>query len=70
MMTKTRTLSEVHDKGMSALLKTLGPVDMVRFLQMFSHGTGDHTKERRKLLKKSAREIGREIEEMDRQCSQ
>jgi len=66
-MMKTRTLSEVHNAGMSALLKTPGPVDMIRFLQMFGHGTGDYTKERRKLLKKSAREIGREIETKDRQ---
>jgi len=49
---------------MDALLKALGPVDTLRFLQMFDEGTGDYTKERKAWLKKDVHEISREIREM------
>jgi hypothetical protein len=42
---KVKTLHEIHTDGMDALNKALGPVDMIRFLQMFDEGTGDYTKE-------------------------
>jgi hypothetical protein len=51
-------------EGMDALNKALGPVDMIRFLQMFDEGTGDYTKERKMWLKKDLHEISREIQEM------
>ena len=47
---KTKTLHEIHTDGMDALLKTLGPVDMIRFLTMFDEGHGDYTKERHEWL--------------------
>ena len=40
---KVKTLHEIHDEGLNALLKTLGPVDLIRFIQMFDHGRGDYT---------------------------
>lgn len=40
---KVKTLYEIHDEEINALRKTLGPVDMVRFIQMFDHGKGDYT---------------------------
>jgi pyruvate-formate lyase-activating enzyme len=49
---------------MDALLKALGPVDMIRFLQMFDEGKGDYTKERKTWLKKDVHEISREIRDM------
>ena len=49
---------------MDALLKALGPVDTIRFLQMFDEGEGDYTKERKDWLKKDVHEISREIREM------
>jgi len=49
---------------MDALLKALGPVDMIRFLQMFDEGKGDYTKERKEWLKKDLHEISQEIREM------
>ena len=61
---KAKTLHEVHSEGMDALLKALGPVDTIRFLQMFDEGTGDYTKERKAWLKKDVHEISREIREM------
>jgi len=61
---KAKTLHEVHAEGMDALLKALGPVDTIRFLQMFDEGAGDYTKERKAWLKKDVHEISREIREM------
>ena len=49
---------------MNALVKALGPVDTIRFLQMFDEGGGDYTKERKAWLKKDVHEISREIREM------
>jgi hypothetical protein len=49
---------------MNALNKALGPVDMIRFLQMFDEGTGDYTKERKTWLKKDLHEISQDIKEM------
>lgn len=40
------TLNEVRERGYAALLKELGPVGYVRFLQQFSTGKGDYSKER------------------------
>jgi hypothetical protein len=44
------TQSELLEKGYQALVETLGVVDAVKFLQHFSHGSGDYTKERRQWL--------------------
>jgi hypothetical protein len=41
-----RTLEQIRMEGFTALLNTLGPVDAMRFLQQFSQGYGDYTKER------------------------
>lgn len=64
---KVKTLHEIHDEGIDALRKTLGPVDMVRFIQMFDHGTGDYTKERKQWLSNDLDEIYSEILEMQNQ---
>ena len=40
------TLNEIRLRGMAALLKELGPVDFVRFMQQFDNGKGDYTSER------------------------
>ena len=61
---KTKTLHEIHTDGMDALNKALGPVDMIRFLQMFDEGTGDYTKERKTWLKKDLHEISQDIKDM------
>jgi hypothetical protein len=37
---KVKTLHEIHDEGINALLKTLGPVDMIRFIQIRSYAVG------------------------------
>ena len=45
-----KTISEVRKEGIRALTKTLGPVDMARFIQSFETGSGDYTKERHEWL--------------------
>jgi len=65
---KMKTLHEIHDEGMNSLLKTLGPVDMIRFIQMFDHGKGDYTKERKQWLSNNLDEIYSEIQKMQKQA--
>jgi len=64
---KVKTLHEIHDEGLNALLKTLGPVDLIRFIQMFDHGRGDYTKERNQWLSNDLDEIYTEIHKMQEQ---
>jgi hypothetical protein len=45
-----KTISEVRREGIQALTKTLGAVDMARFIQSFETGSGDYTKERHEWL--------------------
>ena len=65
---KVKTLHEIHDEGIDALRKTPGPVDMVRFIQMFDQGKGDYTKERRQWLSNDLDEICNEIFAMQKQA--
>lgn len=46
MDTQVLTLEQIRLKGLKALSKELGPVGLVRFLQQFETGEGDHTAER------------------------
>lgn len=53
----TMTLNEIHQIGLAALSRELGPVGMVRFLQMFETGYGDYSQERTLWLKEQPVEI-------------
>ena len=44
------TLDEIRRRGVEALLRELGPVGMVRFLQQFDPGEGDYTRDRDRWL--------------------
>lgn len=44
------TLNEVRIRGLAALMKELGPVDFVRFMQQFENGKGDYTADRAQWL--------------------
>jgi len=35
----------IHKQGIDALVKVLGPVDTVRFLQIYDQGSGDYTED-------------------------
>lgn len=49
-MTMTKTQQELVRQGYQALFDTLGVVDTIRFIQHFSPGQGDYTKERHEWL--------------------
>ena len=46
------TSEEVRRRGIEVLAKNLGPVDTIRFLQQFSLGTGDYSRNRHEWLDK------------------
>ncbi len=52
-----KTISEIRKEGISALAKTLGPVDMARFIQSYETGSGDYTKERHQWLPENLDEV-------------
>jgi hypothetical protein len=49
---EAKTLNEIRIQGFDVLVKNLGPADAIRFIQSYSHGSGDYTKERKVLLEK------------------
>jgi hypothetical protein len=50
MITETMTLDEIQQAGLAVLSRELGPVGLVRFLQMFETGSGDYSQERSQWL--------------------
>lgn len=50
------TLNEIKKTGIEALYDKLGPVGMIRFLQLYDKGSGDYTKERHEWLDKLVHE--------------
>ncbi|MEK7397611.1 MAG: hypothetical protein AAB116_11820 [Candidatus Poribacteria bacterium] len=51
------TLEQIREAGIKALLRELGPVGMVRFLQQFETGSGDYSVERHEWLDETDVEI-------------
>ena len=49
---EAKTLNGIRIEGFEVLVKNLGPADAIRFIQSYSHGSGDYTKERKAGLKK------------------
>ena len=43
-------LNEIYKRGIDALVKEPGPVDAIRFLQIYDTGSGDYSKERKQWL--------------------
>lgn len=67
MSTDAMPLEEIRRLGLEALLRQLGPVGMVRFLQQFETGQGDYTAERHQWLQRSGVEdLAREMREQRR----
>ncbi len=50
MITETMTPAQIRITGLAALMRELGPVGMVRFLQQFEAGYGDYSRERHQWL--------------------
>lgn len=43
-------LEKIRKEGLKALREKLGPIGMIKFIQLYSSGNGDYTKERQKHL--------------------
>lgn len=52
MKTATRPISEISRHATHILFKEMGIVETIRFLNQFSVGRGDYTKDRKKWLDK------------------
>jgi len=50
MAIQTMTLNDIQRTGLEILSRELGPVGMVRFLQMFETGEGDYSRQRHEWL--------------------
>lgn len=62
MTTQVQPIAEVTQRGTNALIKEIGVVDTIRFLNQFRAGAGNYTSERDKLFEgKSVRDIVREM---------
>ncbi len=51
MNTQTRPVSEINRQAAHILFNEMGVVDTIRFLNQFSLGQGDYTKDRNSWLK-------------------
>ena len=51
MAVTVKELEQIRQEGLKALKEKLGPVGMIKFIQMYSDGKGDYTKERKHILK-------------------
>ncbi len=50
MSNQPMTLEQIRITGLTALLRELGPVGMIRFLQQFETGYGNYSEERHQWL--------------------
>ena len=56
---------DIRNAGMQALVAALGPVGFARFLQQFSNGSGDYTKEKYLVPEPSMEELVAELMQDD-----
>lgn len=62
MTTHVQPISDITQRGTNALIKEIGVVDTIRFLNQFRVGSGNYTMERDKLFEGlSVEDIIREI---------
>ncbi len=59
-----KTLHQIQQEGLEVLVDKLGPADAIRFLQIYDAGSGDWTRDRKKILEKDPEKIIKNI--MDR----
>jgi hypothetical protein len=58
-----KTLHLVQQEGLDVLVEKLGPDDAIRFFQIYETGSGDWTKDRKKILQKDPDKIIKSIME-------
>ena len=51
MAVTVRELERIRKEGLKALKEKLGVEGMIKFIQMYSDGKGDYTKDREEILK-------------------
>lgn len=67
MTVQTRPLVEISRAGHAALVRELGVVDAIRFLNQYTTGRGDYTAERSEWLDdESLEELFEQVREADR----
>jgi hypothetical protein len=47
-----KDLDVIRQKAIKAVKETVGPVGLIKFIQMYSNGEGDYTTERRTKIEK------------------
>jgi hypothetical protein len=45
-MTEIKTINQIRDEGLAALIKALGPGNAIRYINSFEQGTGNYSKEK------------------------
>ena len=58
-----KTLHQIQQEGLDILVEKLGPDDAIRFLQIYETGSGDWTKDRKKILENNPDKIIKSIME-------
>ena len=56
-----KTLHQVQQEGLDVLVEKLGPDDAIRFPRIYETGSGDWTKDRKKILEKDPDKILKSI---------
>ena len=51
-----KDLEIIRNKALKAIKEAVGPVGLIKFIQMYSDGKGDYTAERREKIEKYDRE--------------
>jgi len=51
-----KDLETIREKALRAIKEAVGPVGLIKFIQMYSDGEGDYTAERAEKLEKFSRE--------------
>ena len=65
MSAQLEPMSRIASRGTAALVRELGVVDAIRFLNHFRTGEGDYTKERRTMFEgASVDDLAREFKEV------
>jgi len=59
------TNEEIRTEGLRVLLEALGPEGMIRFIQQFAPGSGDYTRDRKKMfIGETIDSLSKKIEKM------
>ncbi len=69
MASNELTPIQLRERGYAALLRELGPVDFIRFMQQFGPGHGDHAQDRSECLDRVKQEQIDAVIDRQRRCT-